>query len=107
MEKSKKKMDETRKKKTDPLFEIEGNQKLNKMNKLQFKKEKKERARRGKNIIFFLEKKKIYIYICSIYILLYYLNFIEKAAIKLAGQLEEFNISTSDDYDFNTDFVEK
>lgn len=53
MEKSKKKMDETRKKKTDPLFEIEGNQKLNKMNKLQFKKEKKERARRGKNIIFF------------------------------------------------------
>lgn len=77
MEKSKKKMDETRKKKTDPLFEIEGNQKLNKMNKLQFKKEKKERARR------------------------------EKAATKLAGQLEEFNISASDDYDFNTDFVEK
>lgn len=102
MEKSKKKMDETRKKKTDPLFEIEGNQKLNKMNKLQFKKEKKERARRGKNIIFFLRKKK---YISSIYILL--LNFIEKAATKLAGQLEEFNISTSDDYDFNTDFVEK
>lgn len=63
MEKSKKKIDETRKKKTDPLFEIEGNQKLNKMNKLQFKKEKKERARR------------------------------EKAATKLAGQLEEFNIS--------------
>ncbi|XP_016915980.1 guanine nucleotide-binding protein-like 3 homolog [Apis cerana] len=77
MEKSKKKMDETKKKKTDPLFEIEGNQKLNKMNKLQFKKEKKERARR------------------------------EKAATKLAGQLEEFNISASDDYDFNTDFVEK
>ncbi|KAG6796208.1 guanine nucleotide-binding protein-like 3 [Apis mellifera caucasica] len=77
MEKSKKKMDETRKKKTDPLFEIEGNQKLNKMNKLQFKKEKKERARR------------------------------EKAATKLADQLEEFNISASDDYDFNTDFVEK
>ncbi|XP_006615063.1 guanine nucleotide-binding protein-like 3 homolog [Apis dorsata] len=77
MEKSKKKMDETRKKKTDPLFEIEGNQKLNKMNKLRFKKEKKEQARR------------------------------EKAAIKLAGQLEEFNISTSDDYDFNTEFVEK
>lgn len=77
MEKSKKKMDETRKKKTDPLFEIEGNQKLNKMNKLQFKKEKKERARR------------------------------EKAATKLADQLGEFNISASDDYDFNTDFVEK
>ncbi|XP_043797908.1 guanine nucleotide-binding protein-like 3 homolog [Apis laboriosa] len=77
MEKSKKKMDETRKKKTDPLFEIEGNQKLNKMNKLRFKKEKKEQARK------------------------------EKAATKLAGQLEEFNISASDDYDFNTDFVEK
>lgn len=104
MEKSKKKMDETRKKKTDPLFEIEGNQKLNKMNKLRFKKEKKEQARRGKNIFFFFQKKK---HISSIYILLYCLNFIEKAAIKLAGQLEEFNISTSDDYDFNTDFVEK
>lgn len=36
-----------RKKKPDPLFEIEGNQKLNKLKKLQFKKEKKERARRG------------------------------------------------------------
>lgn len=65
MEKSKKKMDETRKKKTDPLFEIEGNQKLNKMNKLQFKKEKKERARRGKN---FLEKKKKKLYIFLQYI---------------------------------------
>ncbi|CAD1474770.1 unnamed protein product, partial [Heterotrigona itama] len=77
LEKSKKKEDETRKKKIDPLFEIEGNQKLNKLNKLQFKKEKKDRVRR------------------------------EKAAIKLAGQLEGFNISTSDDYNFNTDFVEK
>lgn len=38
---------EPRKKKVEPLFEIEGNQKLNKMNKLQFKKLKKERARRG------------------------------------------------------------
>lgn len=36
-----------RKKKSDPLFEIEGNQKLNKLKKLQFKKEKKERLRRG------------------------------------------------------------
>lgn len=36
-----------RKKKSDPLFEIEGNQKLNKLKKLQFKKEKKERSRRG------------------------------------------------------------
>lgn len=36
-----------RKKKADPLFEIEGNQKLNKLKKLQFKKEKKERLKRG------------------------------------------------------------
>lgn len=49
MEKSKKQVNEPRKKKTDPIFEIEGNQKLNKLNKLQFKKEKKDRARRGKN----------------------------------------------------------
>lgn len=73
----KKNMDEARKKKTDPLFEIEGNQKLNKLNKLQFKKEKKNRARR------------------------------EKAATKLAGQFEGFNISAPDDYNFNTDFIEK
>ncbi|XP_060831265.1 guanine nucleotide-binding protein-like 3 homolog [Bombus pascuorum] len=77
MEKSKKQANEQRKKKTDPIFEIEGNQKLNKLNKLQFKKEKKDRVRR------------------------------EKAAVKLADQLEGFNISASDDYDFNTDFVEK
>ena len=36
-----------RKKKPDPLFEIEGNQKLNKLKKLQFKKEKKQRLRSG------------------------------------------------------------
>ena len=36
-----------RKKKIDPLFEIEGNQKLNQIKKLQFKKQKKESARRG------------------------------------------------------------
>ncbi|XP_017752183.1 PREDICTED: guanine nucleotide-binding protein-like 3 homolog [Eufriesea mexicana] len=77
MEKMKKNANETRKKKTDPIFEIKGNQKLNKINKLQFKKEKKDRARR------------------------------EKAANKLAGQLEGFTISKSDDYDFNTDFVGK
>ncbi|KAK1129225.1 hypothetical protein K0M31_020353 [Melipona bicolor] len=74
LEKSKKKQNETRKKKIDPIFEIEGNQKLNKLNKLQFKKQKKDRVKR------------------------------EKAAIKLADQLEGFNISTSDDYDFSTDF---
>lgn len=37
-----------RKKKVDPLFEIEGNQKINKLNKLQFKKQKKELARKNK-----------------------------------------------------------
>lgn len=37
-----------KKKKTDPLFEIEGNKKLNKLNKLQFKKEKKKKAKTGK-----------------------------------------------------------
>ncbi|KAG7203908.1 hypothetical protein KM043_013267 [Ampulex compressa] len=66
---------EMKKKKVDPLFELEGNQKLNQYNKLQFKKEKKARARR------------------------------EKATIKLAGQLEDFNIATTDNYDFNTDFT--
>lgn len=40
-----------RKKKVEPLFEIEGNQRLNKMNKIQFKKQKKERVKRG-NIHF-------------------------------------------------------
>ncbi|KAL0099025.1 hypothetical protein PUN28_020223 [Cardiocondyla obscurior] len=63
-----------RKKKPDPIFEIEGNQKLNKVKKLQFKKEKKNRARR------------------------------EKAASKLAGQLEGFSLA-SDEYNFNTDFT--
>jgi len=44
---TKKDVSAERKKKPDPLFEIEGNQKLNKLKKLQFKKEKKERLRRG------------------------------------------------------------
>lgn len=47
---AKKKVPVERKKKTDPLFEIEGNQKLNKVKKLQFKKDKKERARKGRFI---------------------------------------------------------
>lgn len=85
MEKSKKKMDETRKKKTDPLFEIEGNQKLNKMNKLQFKKEKKERARRGKNIIFFLRKKKIYFF--NIYFALSF-EFYRKSSYQIGGSTQ-------------------
>lgn len=44
---SKKPPNAERKKKVEPLFEIEGNQKLNKLNKLQFKKQKKEKVRRG------------------------------------------------------------
>lgn len=55
-----------RKKKTDPLSEIEGNKKLNKLNKLQFKKEKKRKAKA------------------------------EKAAAKLVGQLQEFSLRTDD-----------
>ncbi|EFN85760.1 Guanine nucleotide-binding protein-like 3-like protein [Harpegnathos saltator] len=53
---------EKKKKKVDPLSEIEGNQKLNKLSKLQFKKEKKKKAKA------------------------------EKAAAKLAGQLEGFSL---------------
>ncbi|XP_012539890.2 guanine nucleotide-binding protein-like 3 homolog [Monomorium pharaonis] len=71
---TKKNVPAERQKKPDPLFEIEGNQKLNKLKKLQFKKEKKARVRR------------------------------EKAAAKLAGQLEGFKL-TSNDYDFNTDLT--
>lgn len=36
-----------RKKKVDPAMEIEGNQKLNQVKKLQFKKKKKQAARTG------------------------------------------------------------
>ncbi|XP_051172196.1 guanine nucleotide-binding protein-like 3 homolog [Leptopilina boulardi] len=63
-----------KKKKTDPLFEIEGNQNLNKIKKLQFKKEKKERARK------------------------------EKEAAQLTNQLDQISVSVNDDYDFDTDF---
>lgn len=77
LDNAKKHANDTRKKKTDPLHEIEGNQKLNKLNKMAFKKEKKEKARR------------------------------EKVAVQLSGQLEGFTLSAPDDYDFNTDFVEK
>ncbi|XP_015521718.1 guanine nucleotide-binding protein-like 3 homolog [Neodiprion lecontei] len=68
---------EGRKKKVEPLFEIEGNQKLNKLNKIQFKKLKKERARG------------------------------EKAATGLAQVLEDIQITASDDYNFETDFKPK
>lgn len=63
-----------KKKKTDPLFEIEGNQNLNKIKKLQFKKEKKERARK------------------------------EKEAVQLSNQLDQISVNANDDYDFDTDF---
>ncbi|RLU19755.1 hypothetical protein DMN91_008312 [Ooceraea biroi] len=74
LQETKKEVPAERKKKVDPLFEIEGNQNLGKLMKLQLKKEKKQRARR------------------------------EKAAIKLAGELENINFGT-DDYDFKTDFT--
>ncbi|KAJ8687512.1 hypothetical protein QAD02_023306 [Eretmocerus hayati] len=64
-----------RKKKVDPLFEIEGNQQLNKNKKLLFKKQKKESNRRAKE------------------------------ASKLADVLDGVNLSASDDYDFKTDFT--
>lgn len=79
-EKRNKKLTETkkdinsRKKKVEPLFEIEGNQKLNKHNKLQFKKQKKEKVKR------------------------------EKEAGKLADQFGDFSLSTGDNYNFDTDF---
>lgn len=91
MEKSKRKMDETRKKKTDPLFEIEGNQKLNKMNKLRFKKEKKEQARRGKNIFFFFKKKT---YFFNIYFALLF-EFYRKSSYQVGGptrRIQHLNI---------------
>ncbi|XP_050453408.1 guanine nucleotide-binding protein-like 3 homolog [Cataglyphis hispanica] len=67
---TKKDVSAERKKKPDPLFEIEGNQKLNKLRKLEFKKEKKERAKR------------------------------EKATAKLAGQLEDVKFTSDDyDFD--------
>lgn len=76
LEAAKKPVVEQRKKKTDPVLELKGNQQLNKLSKLQFKKERKDRARR------------------------------EKATIKLADQLDGFNLST-DNYNFETDFTEK
>lgn len=66
LENTKKDAPAERKKKPDPLFEIEGNQKLNKLKKLQFKKEKKDRLKR------------------------------EKVATKLAGQLEGFKLTSDD-----------
>lgn len=59
MKKAKMNEANSRKKKTDPLFELEGNQKLNKIKKLQFKKEKKDKAKRGEHLsktIFYPKK---------------------------------------------------
>ncbi|XP_015116216.1 guanine nucleotide-binding protein-like 3 homolog [Diachasma alloeum] len=64
----------SRKKKVEPVFEIEGNQKLNKLNKLHFKKQKKEKVKR------------------------------EKAAGKLADQFGAVDLATGDEYNFETDF---
>ncbi|XP_043287080.1 guanine nucleotide-binding protein-like 3 homolog [Venturia canescens] len=77
VDQKKKEPNAQRKKKVEPLFQIEGNQKLNKLNKLAFKKEKKDKVRR------------------------------EKEASNLANQLEGFNFSTTDDYNFETDFTPK
>ncbi|XP_001602042.1 guanine nucleotide-binding protein-like 3 homolog [Nasonia vitripennis] len=63
-----------RKKKVDPIFEIEGNQQLNQIKKLAFKKQKKQAARSAK-----------------------------KAGV-LADVLSGVNLKTDDNYDFKTDF---
>lgn len=57
-------------------MELEGNQKLNRVRKLQFKKEKKQRNRQ------------------------------ERAALQLANGLESFNLqgTPKEDYDFGADF---
>ncbi|XP_014208919.1 guanine nucleotide-binding protein-like 3 homolog [Copidosoma floridanum] len=64
-----------RKKKVDPVFELEGNQQLNRIKKMQFKKQKKEAGRRARE------------------------------ATALAGVLDGVNLkTTNDNYDFKTDF---
>lgn len=68
---------EARTKKPDPEMELEGNQKLNRLKKMQFKKEKKERNRR------------------------------EKVATQLAVGLESFTLNKNDDYQFEVDFGKK
>lgn len=58
VEQKKKEPNVQRKKKVEPLFQIEGNQRLNKLNKLAFKKEKKDKVRKGLY-------KKLYIFLYS------------------------------------------
>lgn len=66
---------EPRKKKVDPLMELEGNQKLNSIKKTQFKKQKKDNKRK------------------------------EKVIKTLSDGLENINLSLNDNnYDFKTDF---
>lgn len=69
---------ETKKKFKDPLMVLEGNQKLNKINKLEFKKMKRAKARQ------------------------------EKQANAVAGAIGEISLNVDeDDYDFSTDFGDK
>ncbi|KAG8228026.1 hypothetical protein J437_LFUL003662 [Ladona fulva] len=72
---SKESLKENKKKAKDPLMLLEGNQRLNKLKKIEIKKIKKAKARQ------------------------------DKQANIVAGALEEISISAADDdYDFSTDF---
>ncbi|CAG2065569.1 unnamed protein product, partial [Timema podura] len=63
-------------KKMETQMALEGNQKLNQLNKMAFKKQKKEQARK------------------------------ERVAVSLSGALEMVTLDTNtDDYDFKSDFV--
>lgn len=76
--KEEKKAAEPRRKKKDPEMELEGNLKLNKVRKQQFKKEKKKRNRE------------------------------EKAALQLSAGLENFTLKNkeeAEDYEFDENFV--
>lgn len=81
--KRKQKKNDTNKAKVDPEMELDGNQKLNQIKKMQFKKEKKQRNRR------------------------------DKVAQQLSAGLEFFSLNgdktnaKEDDYDFKTDFTPK
>ncbi|XP_066994987.2 guanine nucleotide-binding protein-like 3 homolog [Anabrus simplex] len=83
VKKDKEKSTKSEAKKTESLMSLEGNQKLNKHKKLEFKKLKKTEARR------------------------------DREAASLAGVLEQFTLSTgqssspAEDYDFEVDFHEK
>lgn len=75
-----KKPTETKQKKKDPEMELEGNLKLNKLRKKQFKKERKKRNRE------------------------------ETAALQLSAGLENFTIKKkgeTENYDFEEDFAMK